>query len=162
MTDQPEKIPLQLDNCDAATAHAQWLLEKGYSRRGKWSLGQACSHVADWMRYPVDGFPVAPFPARMMMLVIKYTVGPGMKRRILADGFKPGIPTSPESVASESEMSDAKGVEKLRETCTRVQAHNGPLLPSPFFGPMDKDTLLKLTLLHAEHHFGYLEPAENA
>jgi len=156
----PERIELKFADCDAVIAHARALLESGYTSRGQWTLGQACSHVADWMRYPLDGFPKPPFLVRLMMTAMKYTVAPGMKRRILAEGFKPGIPTAPESVPAPGEMSDEDGIEKLQQTCERVASYEGKLHPSPLFGPMDKDTLQTVTLLHAEHHFGYLEPAQ--
>ncbi len=160
MADQPEKIELHFDSCQAMLDHAQMLLDEGYRRRGNWSLGQAASHVADWMRYPLDGFPKPPLPVRLMMLVMKYTVAPGMKRRILANGFKPGIPTAPESVAAEDAMPDADGIKKLRETVARIEQHEGELIPSPLFGHMDKAMLQKVTRLHAEHHFGYLQPLD--
>lgn len=138
------------------------LLHRGYVPHGNWTLGQACSHVADWMRFPVDGFPQPPWIMGMMFWVMKHTVGPGMKRKILAEGFRPGMPTAPETVPTAGQISDQAGFEKLEQTVSRVTAHDGPLHPSPLFGEMDKPTLIQVTLLHAEHHFGYLEPKLDA
>ena len=137
---------------------ARRLLEQGYVRRGNWSLGQACSHIADWMRFPLDGFPRPPLPMRVVFWIMKHTVAPGMKRKILAEGFRGGMPTAPETVPGENELTDEQGVQKLQQTVDRLASYTGSLHPSPLFGPMDKATLIKVSLLHAAHHLSYLEP----
>ena len=139
-----------------AEVHA--LIDKGYISHGTWTLGQACSHVADWMRFPLDGFPKPPVLIRAMMWAMKKTVGPGMKRNILANGFKGGMPTAPITVPRPDEVTDQQGAAKLQETIGRLMSYEGELKPSPLFGPMDKETLIKVSLLHAEHHLGYLKP----
>jgi len=153
-----KKRDLKFNDLDEMLDDAQSLLDNGYDRHGNWTLGQIASHVADWSRYAIDGFPVPPLPIRMLLWIMKHTVGPGMKRKILAEGFSGGMQTSPESVADPAQMSDAEGVQKLRETMQRLRAHQGELLPSPLFGPMDHAMLVRVTILHAEHHFGYLDP----
>lgn len=80
-----------------------------------------------------------------------------MKRKILAEGFKGGMMTAPETVAKAEEVSDQQGIEKLQEIVDRLKDHNGDLYESPLFGPMDKAMAVKVSLLHAEHHFGYLQ-----
>ena len=142
---------------DAMMADVNELAAKGYERSGNWNLGQACSHVADWMRFPMDGFPVPPLPIRMMFWVMKKTVVPGMKRKILAEGFEGGMMTAPETVPKAEEFSDQQGVAKLQEVVDRLKVYNGDLHESPLFGSMDKEMAIKVALLHAEHHFGYLE-----
>jgi len=142
---------------DAMMADVIELAAKGYERSGNWNLGQACSHIADWMRFPMDGFPVPPLPIRVIFWVMKRTVGPGMKRKILAEGFKGGTPTAPETVPAEGEVSDQQGIAKLQETVDRLNAYNGEFHESPLFGSMDKEIVVKVSLLHAEHHFGYLQ-----
>ena len=68
------------------------------------------------------------------------------------------MPTAPETVPKPDEMTDGPGADKLQETVRRVVSYDGELNPSPFFGPMDKEMLIKVSLLHAEHHLGSLEP----
>lgn len=155
---KPEKRKLKFNHFDEMLADARLLYENGYSRRGNWTLGQATGHVALWMTYPLDGFPVAPIPVRMIMWLMKVTVGQSLKRKIFAEGFKPGMMTAPVSVPDAEKVSDQAGIEQLEEAIRRVTEHQGELNPSPLFGPMDKETLIKVSLLHAEHHFGYLEP----
>ena len=141
---------------DAMMADVNQLASRGYTQNGNWNLGQACSHVADWMLYPVDGFPVPPLPIRMIFFVMKPFI-PGMKRKILENGFKGGMPTAPDTVAKPDQYSDQQGVEKLQNAVDRLSAHEGELHASPLFGEMDKAIAVKVALLHAEHHLGYLE-----
>lgn len=157
----PTKIPLKFDDLDQMLEHAASILNGGYSSRGNWTLGQTCSHIADWARYPIDGFPNPPMFIRAMLWVMKVTVGPGLKRKILAEGFSGGMMTAPESVVDPAAMSDEQGLEKLQSTINRVRSYSGELHPSPLFGEMDHETLTRVTLLHADHHFGYLSPTNN-
>ena len=51
---QPEKRLVKYANFDEMLADAETLAKDGYTKQGKWSLGQACGHVAIWMRYPIE------------------------------------------------------------------------------------------------------------
>jgi hypothetical protein len=53
---------------------------------------------------------------------------------------------------------DREGVEKLRVMVDRANRFAGPPLPSPFFGPMDSETWLRLNRVHAAHHLSFLSP----
>ncbi len=156
---KPHKIRrAKFQNFNDMLADVDAMLQSGYTRHGNWTLGQACSHIADWMRFPLDGFPKVPLPMRAIMWVMKHTVAPGMRRKILAEGFQGGMPTAPVTVPRAEEVTDQQGAEKLRETVDRLLSYDGPLQPSPLFGPMDKPTLIQVSLLHAEHHLSYLAP----
>ena len=155
---ESKKRQLHYKDFDEMLADVEALQSGGYVRRGNWTLGQACGHVADWMRFPMDGFPKPPLPMRVVFWVMKMTVAPGMKRKILAEGFQGGMPTAPETVPDAEAFSDEQGIAKLRASIDRLNAWDRELIPSPLFGPMDKATLIRVSLLHGEHHFGYLEP----
>jgi hypothetical protein len=155
---EPAKRLVKYANFEQLDADVEMLLTKGYRSNGNWNLAQTLTHVANWMSYPLDGFPKPPIFIRPIFWLMKVTVGARMKRQILAEGFKGGMPTAPQSVPEPSEHSDQEAFELLKQTIDRVRNHQGDLLPSPLFGPMDKETLLTVTLLHAEHHLGYLEP----
>lgn len=154
---KPIRRDLSFDNFDEMMAEVRSLHSNGYTSRGNWTLAQACGHLSDWMRFPMDGFPVPPLPMRMIFWAMKVTVGPGMKKKILAGGFKPGMPTAPDTVPKPDAMSDQEAIETLQGTIDRLQEFDDELLPSPLFGPMDKETLEKVSLLHAAHHLGFLE-----
>jgi hypothetical protein len=155
---EPKKRPLKFNNLDEMMDDVRSLNENGYISNGNWKLGQTCGHLANWMRYPLDGYPVAPLPIRMIFWVMQKTVVPGMKRKILAEGFKGGMMTAPESVPKQDELTDQQGVDQLQEVVDRLLAFKGELYPSPLFGEVDKPMQIKVSLLHAELHLGYLEP----
>ena len=155
---EPKKRKLKYANFDAMMSDVELLMENGYTSHGNWNLSQSARHVGEWMRFPMDGFPKPPLLIGMIMWVMKITVVPRMKRKIFDEGFKGGIPTAPETVNQPDAFSDAEAVEHLQKVADRLAAFEGDLIPSPFFGQMDLEMATKIALLHAEHHFGYLEP----
>lgn len=155
---EPQKRTLKYAGFDNLYADIEHLMVTGYRSQGNWNLAQALTHVADWMRYPIDGFPTPPIFLRPVFWLLKVTIGPSMKRKILIEGFSAGIPTAPESVPSADQNTDQEAYDFLRETIQRVNAHQGQFKPSPLFGPMDKELLNTVMLLHAAHHLGYLAP----
>ncbi|MEE2643172.1 MAG: DUF1569 domain-containing protein [Planctomycetota bacterium] len=154
----PQKRPLKFNSFDDMVSEARSLMENGYASNGNWSLGQACGHLAEWMRYSLDGYPRPPLPLRAIFWVMKHTIAPRMKRKILAEGFQGGLPTAPESVPRPDSITDQQGLAQLLACVERVTEFDGKLLPSPLFGPMDKEMHTRVTLLHAEHHLAYFEP----
>ena len=155
--DSSNRRDLSFKDVNEMLAEVRSLQSTGYESMGNWNLGQAASHIADWMRYPLDGFPKPPLVLRPIFWFVKVTMASGMKKKILAEGFKPGMPTAPQSVPSADAVSDEQGIAKLQESVDRVMAHDGEFLSSPLFGPTGKDTLIQVTLLHAAHHLGYLK-----
>lgn len=154
----PKKRPLHLQDFEALMVEVTSLYEKGYISNGNWTLAQICGHLSDWMRFPIDGYPVSPLPMRAIFWLMQKTVGSRMKQKILAEGFKGGTPTMQTTVPAPDAMTDQQGVEQLREMVNRVSVYHGKLFPSPLFGPLDHETMVKINLRHAEHHLGYLEP----
>lgn len=141
-----------------AVADAERLLEKGYDKTGQWNLGQICGHLANWLGYAMDGFPKAPPPIRLMMWMARHTMGPGILKKILASGeMRGGNPTAPQSVPA-ADADDREGVARFRKMVERANRFAGVPLPSPFFGPMDRDTWVKLNCVHAAHHLRFLLP----
>ncbi|MCA9229302.1 MAG: DUF1569 domain-containing protein [Planctomycetales bacterium] len=157
-TNEPKKRQLAFKNYEEMMVEVHALIASGYICNGNWTLSQACGHIADWMRFPIDGFPNPPLLMRMIFWVMKHTVGPGMRRKILAEGFRGGMPTAPDTVPKPDAMTDSEAAELLQQTIDRVKAHEGPFFPSPLFGATDRESLEKVSLLHAAHHLGYLEP----
>lgn len=155
---EPKKRKLKFNNFDEMLADVRALAENGYVSNGNWNLGQACSHVADWMSFPMDGFPKPPLPIKLMLWTMKVTVGKGMKKKVLAEGFTGGQMTAPDTVPKPDEFSDQQGLEKLQKVADRLSAYTGEIHDSPLFGKSDLETTIKVSLLHAEHHLGYLEP----
>ncbi|MDA8746255.1 DUF1569 domain-containing protein [Rubripirellula amarantea] len=159
MAKESQKRPLRFESLDDIIQEANQLLHTGYVSRGNWTLGQACFHLAEWTRFPMDGFPRPPFVLRLVFSAMK---GLGIIKRmeatLLTEGFKAGTPTAPQTVVPSNEMTDQAGVDQLTEVIHRMKHFDGPLQPSPLFGVMDREVWTKVTLLHAAHHLAFLEP----
>jgi hypothetical protein len=56
----PTRRELRFDRLAEAVRDAELLLSHGHDRLGRWSLGQCCGHLANWLTYPLDGFPKLP------------------------------------------------------------------------------------------------------
>ncbi len=152
-----ERRKLSFASLDEAVADAGHLQATGYERAGNWDLAQVCSHLADWMRFPVDGFPKAPIFIRPMLWMMKVTAGKSMFRKVLANGMPSGKPTMPQTVAVRGD-DPVFAIAKLKDSVERFKAHTGPIHPSPLFGAMNKDEALRLQLRHCEHHLSFLVP----
>lgn len=142
---------------DEVVADAENLLAKGYDRAGNWDLAQVAGHLAQWMSFPIEGFPKPPIFIKPMLWTMKVTVGRRMLKKILAEGFTPGGRTMPETVPPPG-GNPADAVAKLRDVVERWKAHSGDVFPSPLFGAMTKETALALQLKHAAHHLSFLIP----
>lgn len=163
MAKDSHKRELKFASLDEIVAEATRLLEVGYEPRGNWNLGQTCFHLVDWMRFPMDGFPKTPIFLRAIFGGMKMLgIVERMKNDILANGFKAGTPTAPQTVPASDAVSDADGVAKLAEVLERMKTFDGPLQPSPLFGSMDREMWQRINLLHAEHHLAFLAPKKTA
>ena len=72
--------PLKFDSLDAVVRDAENLLASGYDRAGNWDLAQVCGHLAEWLRFPMDGFPKVPLLIRQAVFgnigtLISFRVG---------------------------------------------------------------------------------------
>jgi hypothetical protein len=151
---------LRFDSLDDVVRDAEQLLAKGYDKAGNWDLAQACGHLANWMSYPLDGFPRPPLPIRLLLAVMRNTVGKRELRRVLDSGRMPaGGPTVRESVPPAGGDA-AAAVARLRTAAERFRDHPGPVHPSPLFGALTKDEATRLQLVHCAHHLSFLIPKQ--
>jgi hypothetical protein len=148
---------LTFDSLDDVVRDAEHLLAAGYERAGNWDLAQCCTHLAEWMRFPVEGFPKMPLAVRPIIWLIRTTSGKRMREKVLAEGFSAGGRTMPQTVPAPG-GDPAAAVARLKAAAGRFQAHAGPVHPSPVFGPMNKDEATKLQLVHCAHHLSFLVP----
>lgn len=156
----PVKRQLSFDNLDQAIAEAERLLNSGYRQHGKWNLSQCCGHLQQWLSFSMDGFPnPGPWVAAALWLM-KVTLGKRQLNSVLTNGFKPGLPTMPQTVPAAGDAAEADAVLSLKSTVERFKAHAGTIHPSPLYGRLDKPTATQLQLRHFEHHLGFLSPAE--
>lgn len=149
---------LTFDNLDQVVLDAESLQANGYNRAGKWDLAQVSDHLADWMRFPVEGFPRAPAPIRLMLWMARKTIGrKKLMEYITTKSFPAGKPTMPTTVHQPGGDANA-AVANLKRAVERLRNHTGPIVPSPLFGPMTKDECVQMQLVHCAHHLSFLVP----
>ena len=153
---KPSRRQLRFDTLDDVARDAENLLAKGYDKAGTWDLAQVCGHVANWMTYPVEGFPKPPAVIAAMLWMMKKTVGRAKFERYLAEGMPAGKPTMPDSVPPPG-GDPAAAVARLKQAVEKFKMADG-VHPSPLFGPMTKDEATRLQLVHAAHHLSFLVP----
>ncbi|MBA4188162.1 MAG: hypothetical protein C0467_09110 [Planctomycetaceae bacterium] len=152
-----ERRKLSFATLDEVVADAENLLANGYDRAGNWDLGQVAGHLANWLSYPVEGFPKFPLVFWPILWLMRVTTGKVLLREYLAEGMPSGKPTLRMTVPKSG--GDPKvAVAKLNAAATKFAAHTGPIHPSPLFGAMNKDTAVRLQLRHCEHHLSFLIP----
>ncbi len=149
---------LTFNTLDEVVADAENLLATGYERAGKWDLAQVCDHVAEWMRFPVQGFPKAFLPIRLILWMMKVTIGRKKFEGYLATkSFPAGKPTMPETVFKAG-GDPLAAVAKLKQSVEALQNYKGEVHPSPLFGKMTYDECVRMQLVHCAHHLSFLVP----
>jgi hypothetical protein len=119
---------------------------------GNWTPGQILAHVAAWIDYAYDGYPMKPLPAYIQW---------GMRfvmRKLIRDGLKPGvrIPGIKGGTTGADAIPTEEGIERLRHSLTRLSSGEVVRFGSPAFGKMSPEECVGLTLRHAELHLSFL------
>ncbi len=158
MTAPNSRRKLHFETLSEVLRDVESLLAGGYESLGRWDLSQTCQHLADWMQFPLDGFPSQPAPIRGLLWLLRHTIGRRQFQQILATGRMPaGGPTLRETVHAPCGGNSA-AVDPLRHAIARFDAHTGPLHPSPVFGTMDHGQCRQLQMIHCAHHLSFLRP----
>jgi hypothetical protein len=158
MNERHQRRSLVFNDLDEVIRDAETLLAKGYEKTGNWDLAQCCNHLADWLRFPVEGFPKMPLFLKPFFWMARKTIGrKKLLQYINTRSFPAGKPTMPETVKAPG-GDPREAVAALRKSVERLKAHNGPIVPSPLFGPMTKDEAVRMQLVHCAHHLSFLLP----
>ncbi len=162
MQTKPTRRELDFRDLDAVVNDAESLQAGGYLQVGRWDLAQVCGHLAEWMRFPFDGFPKPPLLIRLILWSMRHTVGRRLLRKTLQSRSMPSDGhTMPETVPQPG-GDETASVERFRQIAARFRAHHGQFHPSPLFGKMDRETLTQLQLIHCSHHLSFLIPKESS
>jgi len=120
---------------------------------GNWDLAQMLGHLAAWIDYFYIGFPIprAPWLVRVMVRL--------MKGRFLNANLPQGmrLPNVKEGTYGADLIALDDALAKFHGAVGRLKAGEAPRHPSPAFGPMTLDEVVKLTLRHAELHLGFAD-----
>lgn len=121
-------------------------------RTGNWTAGQAIGHLAAWINFSFDGYPVTAPPdlAEKARARKPTALSEGLRVGVHIPGVKGGT-----AGIDPLELDDA--VARYQKAFARLLAGT-PKFPHPFFGPMTNEEWLMLHLRHAELHLGFLHP----
>lgn len=143
---------LDFRTLDDAIADVERLHEGGYERLGNWDLAQMCDHLTYFARGPLEGFEFH------VPWLVQFLLGRLLFRRILSKRqMKSGVPT-PQKNLPPSGTNEAAAIARFREVMQRLRDHTGPVVASPFFGPMTADQARELNCIHCAHHLAHLQP----
>jgi hypothetical protein len=119
---------------------------------GNWTPGQVLAHIAAWVDYGWDGYPVKSPPFFIKWIFVR------MAGRIIKRGMKPGakIPGVREGTFGQEKISVEAGLDRVRRAFGRLQAGEVAKFDSPAFGPLSHEDRTQLNLRHAELHLGFL------
>lgn len=152
---------LKFEKLSDVVEDARRLHSLGYEQLGNWDLAQVCGHLEDWMRFPVEGFPKAPFPVNVMLWMMKLTIGKSTLRKMLeTETMKEAAPTMPSTVKAFDAVSSEKAIKGLEQAIQQFEAHQGDYIPSPLFGQMTREQAMDLQKVHCSHHFSFLLPKD--
>ena len=147
---------LRFDSIDECLAEVHRIVtadKEGVLRStGNWSPGQVMAHLAAWIEYGYDGFPIKapPFFIRWILrLRLKKMLQNGMPRGVRIPGIKGGT-------LGMDDLSVSDAAARLIHALKRLQNREEAQYDSPAFGAMSHDDRIKLNLRHAELHLGYL------
>lgn len=122
------------------------------TRCGNWTLGQALGHLAAWVDYAFDGYPMKP-PPWLIRVIVRFS-----KNKFVHDRMPRGvrIPGIEGGTKATEVISTDEGVARLERAWGRLRASK-PTQKSPIFGAMTHEEWIGLNLRHAELHLGFFK-----
>lgn len=119
---------------------------------GSWTAGQVMAHVAAWIEYGYEGFPIGPPPFFIRWILRRQLKG------IFANGMSPGvrIPGVPGGTTGMEPMETQEAAKRLLAALARLGSPEDAPFDSPAFGPLSDQDRVRLNLRHAELHLGFL------
>ncbi len=120
-------------------------------RSGNWTAGQVFAHVAAWIEYGYDGYPMKPVPW-ILRVYLRWQM-----RKYLKRGMPRGvrIPGVADGTYGQDPLPTAAAADRLRAALRRLGSEPARH-DSPAFGRLTDEERISLNLRHAELHLGYL------
>jgi hypothetical protein len=152
----PDYRTIRFDSIDECVAEIRRIVsaeQEGSLRTiGNWTPGQILAHVAAWIEYGYEGFPIAP-PPFFVRWILRLRL-----RKMLRDGMPRGvrIPGVSEGTVGMDPMATSDAAERLLRAMERLNSGEEAKFHSPAFGAMSHEDRIKLNLRHAELHLGFL------
>ena len=147
---------LRFESVDDVLAEVNRIVEAGRSGKlratGQWTPGQVFAHLAAWIEYAYDGFPMKPAPAFLrwiLKLGLNRMLNKGLRRGVRIPGVKAGT-------FGQDDMPLEDAARRLQAALKRLATDPDAPYPSPAFGALSHQDRIKLNLRHAENHLGNL------
>ena len=147
---------LHFEKLDDILDEADRLVLRGEPRAlGNWSAGAVFMHLAQSCEYSIHG----PTPR---IAFWKRLLGRLAKKRVLRGPFPTGVKL-PKAMADKIIFPDAQADESLKALHAAIKnLKRTPIrVEHPFIGKLTRDEWDQFHLRHAEHHLGFLIPAES-
>ncbi len=119
---------------------------------GNWTPGQNLSHVAAWINYAYDGFPITG-PPWLVRWILRWRL-PSMLRQEMPRGVR--IPGVDAGTVGMEDMDAEEACGRLLDALARLESDEEASFDSPAFGKMSDEDRVRLNLRHAELHLGFL------
>lgn len=136
----------ELDRIEAAGQAGQ------LSTAGNWTAGQILGHLAAWIHYGWEGYPVKP-PPWLVRVILRWQL-----KKMLAKGMPSGvrIPGVQGGTTGIEPVPFDEGMAEMRRGIERLKGSDPPTHHSPAFGAMSDEDRVLLNLRHAELHLSFL------
>jgi hypothetical protein len=155
-TSKVKRRDLNFESVDDALAELGRIMEADQAGRlrtlGNWTPGQVMGHVAAWIDYGFDGYPIDP-PPWFVRWILRMRLKKYLHGKLPA-GVR--IPRIENGTVGTEPYSTVEGGERLRRALQRFQRGEPAKYDSPAFGPMSPEDRVQLNLRHAELHLGFL------
>ena len=153
--EQRRKLQFEtIDDCLAELERIEEAERQGKLKTlGNWTAGQNLSHLASWIEYGWDGYPMDK-PPLALRLVMKSMLGGILKKGMDAGVNIPGIEGG---TLGADQMETLAAVDRFRSALNRLKAGELAKYDSPAFGKMTHEKRVLLNLRHAELHLGFLD-----
>jgi hypothetical protein len=122
------------------------------TRKGNWRAGQALGHLATWIDFGFDGYPMTAAPEAAAKARARMPVA--LREGLFAGIHLPGVPGG---TAGTDVLPADEGMRRFRGACKRLERET-PTHGHPYFGLLTRDEWFLLHLRHSELHLSYLHP----
>lgn len=120
---------------------------------GQWTPGEILSHLAAWIEYGYEGYPLGK-PPFFLRWILKRML-PGMLRNGMRAGVR--IPGAKAGTYGQEKIGTSEAFRRYRAALARFKQNEPCPFDSPAFGPMSMEDRVRLNLRHAELHLSFLQ-----
>ena len=155
-TKEVQRRTLSLETIDQYVAELDRIEAAGAAGtlevQGNWTPGQIMAHLAAWIEYGGDGYPMKS-PPFFVRWLLRFSL-----KRILKNGMPAGfsLPGVEGGTTGQDDMELDAGITRLKNALERLQSQPA-IHDSPAFGKLTEQQREKLNLRHAELHLGFLK-----